>query len=298
MNIAKRYMQKPFLYKIIILYFITSILERIDFFKREGSFGLTPEVIGALLLLICCAFDIILSHGTYFISPELAEYIKIVLFLLLTVFISACFSADSLMSFKRMTLLIIYAVSGFLAINYILLYWKDNLKSIILKCTVAQCIIYMLFSAVDIIFWFNNSFQRSVQRFFPIYDARLTSIGSSFVRVRGASGDPNRAGIFLVVCIFIILRFSKPSFLRTTFFGAISIILLLTLSRTSILCLAILLVMNSLINIMTLKKVSAKTILPFIGLLIVAALILIVFLNSKFLSGFFDGLIGKLYSFI
>ena len=237
---TKRRTISTFLNKLAVVFLVLSTIERIDIFRENGSFRLTPAVLMAAIFLICFLTKI-LSNKNLHISYCLLDYIKIISMFILIIFISSCFSADWFMTFKRSSLLLLYIISGFFAINYLYLHNHDHFKTILVECITIQVIVYLFCSIIDIVFWLSPSFQRAFQAIFPIYNTQVWTIGGNFLRVRGASEDPNRAGIFLVICIFFLLFYKKPSLLRTIMINISIVMIILTVSRTAMLCLAMLL---------------------------------------------------------
>lgn len=268
-NSKKRKISLLFISTVVYLSFLA--FERIDFLQGQGSFTLSLELIGCVFFLVCYVLNIIGHKGKIRLSSQLKDYAKILVVFMTAVLMSVFFSTDFEQSARRLVLLSIYAFSGLLAVNYLFTRRAGNMVTVIVNAMVFLSIVYAICSLYDVFVWFNPELSARIGGMFPFFKNDVKSIGSTFMRVRGASGDPNRAGIFLVVSSYIILRYCKRPVLKVVVCVINIMVLALTLSRTAILCLALLAVLQAVTSIGIQKKSIFRKVPVF--LLIIVAII-------------------------
>lgn len=248
--------KKSLLYGFTVIYLFFLAFERIDLLQNQGSFRLSLELLGCIAFLICYLGNIIYHGGKLQLSNLLTRYTIIVFAFMATVLLSSLFSSDFQLSARRMLLLGIYAFSGLFAVNYLITRQVENMISMVVNSMVFLSVVYALCSLYDVFMWFNPRMSLRISILFPYFRSDISSIGTSFVRVRGASGDPNRAGIFMIVNSYIILQYCKRPTLKVTICVINVVILALTLSRTAALCLVLYAVLQMHIS----KKINKKNI--------------------------------------
>ena len=242
------------LYISAAVYLSFLAFERIDFLQGQGSFVLSLELLGSLFFLACFFFDIITHRGTLLFSRNLVRYTELVTVFMITVLLSVPFSVDLQLSARRVLLLSIYAFGGLFSVNYLLTRRTDRMISMIVHSMVFLSIVYAVCSLYDVFIWFNPGMASRISALFPFYRSDIRSIGSAFIRVRGASGDPNRAGIFMIINTHLILQYCKRPALKLTTCIINVAVLALTLSRTAALCLALYVVLRMCAS----RKISRK----------------------------------------
>lgn len=270
--------KKSILLIMTVLFLAMSSFERIDFFRWSGPFNLNPQVILSAGLLMCFAINLAFSHGKLLICRKLVNYLKVLLFFMATILCSAFFSADAALSFKRIFLLFAYMLSGFFSMNYLYVNHRKNLNNIVVNCVIVLILIYVIFSLYDIFVWFNLPFRKVMHSIFPYFHENIWSLGSTFVRVRGASEDPNRAGIFMAVCSFIILKYCKSFPLKMASIIACLVITLLTISRTSILCFVLLVALS----FWNSKKISFNKLIIILGVVLLIIVMILLLIRIPF----------------
>lgn len=232
------------MYGFAVIYLFLLAVERIDLLQDQGSFRLSLELLGCIAFLICYLGNIIYHGGKLHLSNLLKRYAVVVLAFMATVMLSILFSADHQMSARRVLLLSIYVFSGLFAVNYFVTRHADSMTSVLVNSMVFLSIVYALCSLYDVFMWFNPRMLLRVGSLFPFFRSDISSIGSAFVRVRGASGDPNRAGIFMIVNSYIMLQYCKRPALKVAICGINVAVLALTLSRTAALCLVLFVILQ------------------------------------------------------
>lgn len=263
--------QKNIMYAAGIIYLCFLAIERIELLNGEGTFNLSLEFLGCTIFVVCYLCYIIGHKGKILLSAQLLQYTKLMTGLIITVLVSVAFSADTELSVRRAVLLCIYAISGLIAVNYFFTCYREKMTSIVVSAMIFLSIIYFVFSIYDVFMWFNYSMLSRMSNLFPFFKSNLMSLGSTFVRARGASGDPNRAGIFMIINSYFILSYCKHPALKFVVCSINIATLALTISRTSMLCLLLYVILQARVS----KKFSRKAVLriAIIALLIIAILI-------------------------
>lgn len=255
--------KKSALYIASAVYLSLFAVERIDLLQGNGSFGFTLELLGCILFLMSYLIDILTQKGRFLFSKQLISYSRIICAFMTTVLLSVPFSADVEMSARRVLLLTIYVFSGMFSVNYLVTCKPENARALIVKSMVFLSVVYALFSLYDAVMWFNAGLISRISRLLPFFRSNVWSIGSDFVRVRGASGDPNRAGIFMIIASYIILRYCERPALKVVVCIVNAAVLILTLSRTAFLCLALFVVLHIRITKRKRKNDIIRTIIYF-----------------------------------
>lgn len=263
--------KRSILYIPVVGYLSFLAIERIDLLQGKGSFGFSLELLGCILFLACFLFDILYQRGRFLLSNRLISYMRIVIAFMITVLLSVPFSADVQLSARRVVLLSIYVFSGLFAVNYLFTQQPDNMSSIVVNCMFFLSIIYAVLSLYDVMVWYNPGMFLRFANLFPFFRGDVRSIGSSFVRVRGASGDSNRAGIFMVINFYIMLQYCKRPMMKVVICIIDVVVLALTLSRTAILCLVLYIILQVRVS----KKINYQKMFKMIIilLLIIATII-------------------------
>ena len=255
----------------VVVYLLFLAIERIDLLKGQGTFIFSLEFLGCILFLLSFLFDILYRRGKLLFSNSLIPYAEIMIAFLITVLLSIPFSADVELSARRALLLSVYAFSGLFAVNYLSTQQSDNMSSIIVNSMVFLSVIYVVFSLYDVIVWYNPGISSRITSLFPFFQGDIRSIGSTFFRVRGASGDANRAGIFMIINSYIMIQYCKRPMMKVAFCVANVAVLVLTLSRTAALCLLMYVVLQARVS----KKIKFQKLFKMIivFLLIIAIII-------------------------
>ena len=232
------------LYTSSVVYLSFLAIERIDLLRGKGSFGFTPELLGCIVFLVFYMVDIVNRSGKFRFSGQLKRYAELLIIFMVTVMLSLPFSADFQLSAKRVALLGIYAFSGLLCVNFLFTQRPDSMISVVVNGMVFLSIVYAACSLYDVFAWFSPALIPKAGAMLPFFRSNIASVGSVFVRARGANGDANRAGIFMIVNSYIILRYCKRPALKVTICVINVAMLALTLSRTAALCLALYVVLQ------------------------------------------------------
>ena len=225
--------------------FIFFGLERVNFLQGQASFGLTLELIGCSIFLLFYFFCDVIPKMKIQLYNELSNYAKIMLAFIATVLLSVFFSADFALSARRLVLLSVYILSGLFSVNYLIIKYPDKIMNMVVNGMVVLSIIYAICSIYDVLVWFDLGLASKMSALFPFFKSNIWSIGSTFVRARGASEDPNRAGIFMIVNSYIILKYCKKPALKIAICSINVMVLVLTLSRTALLCFALYIILQS-----------------------------------------------------
>ena len=208
--IQKRYTtnrRNIIMYVVSVIYLSFLALERVNFLQGQASFGLTLELIGCSIFLLSYFLCDVIPKRKIHLYNKLSDYAKIMLAFIATVLLSVFFSADFALSARRLVLLSVYILSGLFSVNYLIIKYPDKIMDMVVNGMVVLSIIYAICSFYDVLVWFNLGLASKMSALFPFFRSNIWSIGSTFVRARGASGDPNRAGIFMIVNSYFILKY-------------------------------------------------------------------------------------------
>ena len=266
--------------KIIILYWLTCGLTRIDLWSEGGPFRLTLGFLFATVIVIF-QFAISLSNKSVIIDARLNECFRIETLFLTFVFVSALFSQDFQLSLTRFVLLFVYVNAGFFSINQMA---KDNSCIYYLYMAAAfESIMYNIGSLIDYAYFLVTQNHQLNGGNLPFYNSGITSLGAYMIRTRGMSQDSNIGAIFLVVFTLLILWYGQKKW-RFLLIAFNLLNIMLTQSRTALLCLLAAVLVMALKNII---KSPGKVLGG------IAFVILLVFIATKI-----DSLRDVLYSII
>lgn len=249
------------LYISTVIYLAFLAIERIDLLQGRGDFNLSLELLGSILFLAVYVIYILSNKGKFLLSRQLVSYLKIVAAFMVTVILSVVLSSDPVLSAKRVVLLVFYVFSGVFSVNYLITQQSEKMRSVIVNCMIFLSIVYAAFSIYDVFMWFHPDALSMLSSRLAFFQSNISSIGSMIVRVRGASGDPNRAGIFMIVSIYIILKYCKRPALKVIICTINFTILALTLSRTAFLCAALYGILQMHVSNKVSKKYIFRTVL-------------------------------------
>jgi hypothetical protein len=226
--------------KLYILWFAFLGADRIDLFGGQVNFIVTPFLILSLLIILAWVFlNSIqakpISIGIFKNGPFL--YILIASLLIVTC-TSILLGNGVGIGAKRFALLFFQIGISVILLSLILSN-KDS-KRILIKGAYLAIGINLLFSIVQYLIWFKSGFIQSIASTLYPYIKLHSSVFSHFaVRPSGYSLDPNRGSLLLICYSFIIYIFDNHSFKKTAVLWIASILVLLSLSKSSIISLFI-----------------------------------------------------------
>lgn len=255
---------KGALYIATAAYLYLFAIERIDFLQGQGSFYLSLELLASIIFLGSYIIYIATHKGRFLFSKQLIPYAKIVIAFMTTVLISVLFSEDVETSARRLVMLNIYVFSGMFSVNYLITQQSGRTRVLIVNSMVFLSIVYALLSLYDVFMWYNKGLLSRISSLLPFFKSDISSIGIQFVRVRGASGDPNRAGIFMIINSYLILRYCERPALKVVVCTVNAVVLALTLSRTAFLCLVLFVVLHIRVPKLMQKKNLIRTVIFFL----------------------------------
>lgn len=266
------------LYVFAILSIFCCGLERIDFFQESGAIRLTPAFISACLFL---AFYLLLSLNNLLnVEKKLYKHFCILILFLSIVFLSVLLSNDFGVSIKKFLLLFIYAINGLLSLSCVYKKAGKETIEVISKAMIFTSIINGIFILLDYLNFYGVFEINIIHKVFPFFQTEFARYGANLIRAKGVSGDPNRMSI-LMVCIVIVLLWNKN---KNTFRHVVILLdivaILLSISRTGYLCLAVCLFLFF-FNSINFKKIKYSYLLYGTIILIIAAWITnIPYINS------------------
>lgn len=266
-NAKKRKISLLFISAVVYLFFLA--FERIDLLQGQGTFNLSLELIGCIAFLVCYILNIIGHKGRFRLSLQLKDYAKLLVVFVAVVLLSVFFSSDIEQSARRIVLLSIYVFAGLFSVNYLFTRRAEDMTFMLVNAMVFLSIVYAICSLYDVLMWFNPDLAARIGDVIPFYKNDVRSIGSDFLRVRGASGDPNRAGIFMIINSYIVMRYCKRPVLKVVVCVLNVIVLALTLSRTAVLCLVLFIVLQAFAANKMRKKSVLHVVLVFLLIVMV-----------------------------
>jgi hypothetical protein len=211
--------------------------DRIDLFVGQGPFVLSPFLVLAPLLFFTSLFRG--SHDVFQlkITPPMRRQIPFIVvscvFFILA-FISIPFGLDPERGVVAFADFLLVAVFGYYISVQVLAEPAQN--KLIVRAVTLSLLLYVFFCTAECIAWAHGlTMDQSPLPWMQSMFAPDT-IGPWLPRLSGATVDPNRAGFVLTMYLFLLDRFVTRSRFTLVLRITIAVLVLLTLSRSAILC--------------------------------------------------------------
>jgi O-antigen ligase len=222
--------------KLLILFFVSVTIFRIDLASGKLGFVLTPGLVLAFFLIIILLTVLLLSN-TVKISVQLLLF-SIVLIGIAFWFLAVTISFKDIIQIRRLILFYIIILSTFSF--FLLFHYSAHKQQIIHKFIFTSLNVYLFFSALQIFFFINGKHYGQHEEIFTFIDLYPASIGPYFPRLNGGFIDPNVGGYFLTFLYILIYHFN----LSKSRIWLISLLIFLTLSRSAIITFLFVLICN------------------------------------------------------
>jgi O-Antigen ligase len=212
--------------------------DRIDLFGGHGPFALTPFlVLAPLVVLIGLLLTGLRGRLHLAITPPIRRQVAFLaassLFLLLS-FASIPFGLDAERGIVAFSDLVLVAVLGYCISVQILT--EPAQERLIVRSVAFALLVYVIFCAGECIAW-NHGLAMDQK---PLSWMESTFAPQRFglwaPRLSGTTVDPNRSGFVLTMYLALLDRFVAKSRFTLVLRFAIALLVLLTLSRSAMLC--------------------------------------------------------------
>lgn len=246
-------------------------VDRVDFFGGAGPFVLTPFLVLSPVIFFVLLLEFL--HDTRVLRKISLPFFTISCLLLITLFVSATFSNDQEMSFKRLALVVYEIFFTVLALTT----WNRRL---LLKGAYLGFFIFLVFNCVLIVNWIAiTTGLLGYIDFGPALDLAATGIGSILPRLSGYTKDPNQSVFISSVYFYIIYRFGSDSLFSKICLVLLTFCIILSLSKSGISAFCLMITVIALIDRKNrdFKKIGRLIFMP---LIILATLVFFVNLYS------------------
>ncbi|HET7274381.1 MAG TPA: hypothetical protein VFI91_04345 [Longimicrobiaceae bacterium] len=215
---------------LLILWLATMGADRIDLLAGSGPFVLTPFLVLTPIILAMSAADWAIGRRRITIPRDTAPFLLAATGLASVVLVSVLFSSDLEMSAKRTALLFAQLYGSF--VIALLLINHARPESILVRGAYWGIGIAIAFNIAQVWFWVTEGATSAV---WGVIDLTPQVYGTWVPRLSGAVIDQNRGGLLLLVYLFLLGRFARPSRLRSVFIFVGVLAVITTLSRSAML---------------------------------------------------------------
>lgn len=213
--------------------------DRVDLFAGHAPFRVTPFLV--LASLFCSTHVLIATSDGRFSSTTIPAVRRQRPFLFaLSVFlfcsaISTIFGLDPERGLVAMADLLLVSILGYCVAVRIA--QEPEQQKLIVQSVAVALLVYFCFCVAECISWSHGITQHQVQQNGPWAEGTFAPDTVLWVpRLSGPTVDCNRAGFVLVMYLALLDAFAPKSRLTPFLRGAIAVFVLLTLSRSAVLC--------------------------------------------------------------
>ncbi len=216
--------------RLLVVWLATIGADRIDLLGGSGPFVLTPFLVLTPIILVLTIGRWGIRRQRLNLPRDTAAYVLTATGLAATVLISVIFSADLEVSAKRAVLLFVQLYgASFVAL---LLVNHGGAERILARGAYWGLVLVVIFNLAQVWFWVTKG---ATSVLWGIMDLTPQVYGSWVPRLSGAVIDQNRGGLLILIYMFLLWRFAKPSRMRSVFIGIGVLALVTTLSRSAVL---------------------------------------------------------------
>lgn len=218
---------------LLIVWLATIGADRVDFFGGKGGFVLTPFLCLAPVVIAAELLELLRSRRRIVVPGSTPIYFVAVTALLCVAVLSTLLGSDLEMSSKRSMLLTFQVYSTF--VIAILILSRRDREPILAGGAYLGLALALAFNVVLVSVWTAGLRGGTIPEAGGIVDLTAASYAGLIPRLSGQVYDQNRGGLLFLVYIFFLLRFGRPSRMRSAFVFLGVLFLLATLSRSAML---------------------------------------------------------------
>jgi hypothetical protein len=221
---------------LLTLWVATLGADRIDFLGGYGGFTLTPFLVLSPVICAVVAGKALMGQFRGWRMPESPKLFLISFYgLLYLFFLSVIFGPDPVLGIKRLILLGMQLVFGWVVVLAL------KRPTALVMGSFLGLLLHGIFCVFEMANWVQGKFLDPAI-FQPFFINTLAhTVGHYAPRLSGASMDPNRGGLLLMFYAFCLLRFQPPWVLRPAILVILTLFVVITLSKTAIFSLLVVL---------------------------------------------------------